>query len=60
MTERKFYDVQADHEKCEYYVVARHTGKTVATYRYKGELDRGRAAGRANMHRLELNRGERQ
>jgi len=54
---RKFHDVKADHEKREYYVVERDTGKVVATFRYKrrSELDRGRAHGMANFCRARLN-----
>lgn len=52
------HDVTADHDKREYYVVNRASGNVVATYPYKerSELSRGSAHGRANMHRLELNR----
>jgi len=59
MTDRSTYcDVKADHDKHEYYVVERATGTVIATYKYKArsETSRGIAAGRANMHRLEINR----
>lgn len=51
-----YVDVKADHDKRQYYVVERATGKVVAKYNYSSELSRGEAAGRANLRRLEINR----
>jgi hypothetical protein len=50
------FDVSADHDKREYYVIRRETGEVVATYRYKArsESSRGIAHGRANCHRNDL------
>jgi hypothetical protein len=53
----KFYDIKADHDLRKYFVVERNTQKIVASYSYKPkESDRAQAAGRAQIHRLELNR----
>jgi hypothetical protein len=50
------YDVKANHDKREYYVVERDTDKVIASFKYKPkELDRGVAHGRANILRHRLN-----
>jgi hypothetical protein len=53
------YDVSADHNKHEYYVIKRSNGYIVAIFRYKARNESSRAVahGRAILLRAELARG---
>jgi hypothetical protein len=56
------YDLKVDRDKCEYYVIERDTGRTIATFRYqmssrKPRFARGVAFGRAVVLQRRLNGG---
>jgi hypothetical protein len=50
------FATRADHDKKEYSVYETETGNAVRTFKYRREMDRGIAHGRANMVRDAMNR----